>query len=141
VTADEARELFSAAYDGELDGDEQRAFDAALAADPALGKEYEELRALLNEAHALEQKDDLEVPDLLAGVQHKIRARSRGRFYRDRFAAESGPRSLLPILMGGVMLLVVAVVWLMLHYAEVEAPPERGDADSGATTTSASEAH
>ncbi len=136
MTADEARELFSAAYDGELEGEQQKAFDAALAADAELAKEYAELRELLNDAHALDEKEDVEVPDLLSGVQHKIRARSRGRFYRDRFSVESGPRSLLPILMGGVMLVVVAVVWLMLHYVEVEAPPRRGDANSGATTTS-----
>ncbi len=119
MSSEEAREHFSAVYDGELGDEEQKAFDAALAADAELQGEWREFRDLLNEAHALDEELDDEGPDLLSGVQNKIRARSRGRFYKDRFAETPGG-GLLPILMAGVMLLLVAVAWLMLHYVQVE---------------------
>ncbi len=125
MSADEARELFSAVYDGELEAERQAAFDALLAADEALAGEYQEFRDLLNEAHALDEEIEGEEPDLLAGVQNKIRARSRGRFYKDRFAQAPGG-GLLPILMAGVMLLLVAVAWLMLHYVRVEPATDSG---------------
>ena len=130
--SDEARDLFSAAYDGELGDDEQKAFDDALASDEVLAEEWREFRDLLNEAHTLDEELEGEEPDLLAGVQQKIRARSRGRFYKDRFAQAPGG-GLLPILMAGVMLLLVAVAWLMLHYVQVE-PAESGDLGAATST-------
>ena len=122
MTPDEARERFSAAWDGELAAEDKAAFDAALAADPALAAEYEEFSQLLREAHAMAEDDDEEVPDLLGGVQNRIRARSRGRFYRDRFATESRARSTLPIMLGIVMLVIVAIAWLTIHVVQVDAP-------------------
>jgi anti-sigma factor RsiW len=137
MSSDEARELFSAVYDGELGDDEQKAFDAALAADDELKGEWNEFRDLLNEAHALDEEIDGEEPDLLAGVQNKIRSRSRGRFYKDRFAEAPGG-GLLPILMAGVMLLLVAVAWLMLHYVQVE--PATGTGSGQIETDTSAEA-
>jgi len=133
LSSDDARDLFSAVYDGEIEGDEQKAFDEAIGADEALKAEWLEFRDLLNEAHALDEELEGEEPDLLAGVQKKIRTRSRGRFYKDRFAqAPSG--GLLPILMAGVMLLLVAVAWLMLHYVQVE-PAATGELGAPTTQT------
>jgi hypothetical protein len=132
LSSDEAREQFSAVYDGDLDGEAQKAFDEALAADAELNAEWLEFRDLLNEAHALDEELEGEEPDLLAGVQQKIRARSRGRFYKDRFAQTPG-NGLLPILMAGVMLLLVAVAWLMLHYVQVE-PATSGDLGAATST-------
>jgi len=126
--SDGARDLFSAAYDGELEGDDQKAFDEAIAGDEALKAEWHEFRDLLNEAHALDEELEGEEPDLLAGVQRKIRNRSRGRFYKDRFA-QTPSGGLLPILMAGVMLLLVGVAWLMLHYVQVE-PATSGELDA-----------
>ncbi len=126
MTADEARELFSAAYDGELAAAEQAAFEAALAADATLRAEYDELRAVLDEAHRLELADDEAPPDLLVGVQTRLRARSRGRYYRDRFAERAGPKALTPLIVASVMLLIVAVAWLSLYYVHVEGPPSGG---------------
>jgi anti-sigma factor RsiW len=129
--SDEARELFSAVYDGDVDDEDKKAFDAALASDAALNEEWLEFRDLLNEAHALDETLE-EEPDLLAGVQQKIRARSKKRFYKDRFAQAPG-NGLLPILMAGVMLLLVAVAWLMLHYVQVE-PATSGDLGAATST-------
>jgi len=53
-------------------------------------------------------------------VQRKIRARSRGRFYRDRFSQTSGTRAMLPILVGVAMLVVLGIAWLAMQYSVVE---------------------
>lgn len=121
MTPDEARELFSAAWDGELDEAERAAFDALLEADAELRSEWEEFRDLLREAHEVAESDEAEAPDLLPGVQQRLRVRSRGRFYRDRFAAEAtGGRTMLPLLLGLAMFVAVAVAWLTLHVVHVE---------------------
>ena len=120
MTSDEARELFSAAYDGELDEAQKRDFDAALASDEELAAEYRELEALLREASAIGNEDADAAPDLLAGVQKRIRVRSRGRFYRDRFASEAKARSMVPIYLGIAMLLLIAIAWLTLHVVRVD---------------------
>lgn len=120
MTGDEAREKFSAAYDGELAGDDKAAFEAALSADAELAKEYEEFRALLRETSALSIEPPPPPPDFVASVQRKIRARSRGRFYRDRFSQTSGTRGILPILVGIAMLVVLGIAWLTMQYSVVE---------------------
>lgn len=125
MTADDARELFSAFYDGEVDDEDRQAFEAALAGDEALRREWEEFRDMLNEAHALDDGLTGAEPDLLGGVQQKLRTRSRGRFYKDRFS-QSAPGGLLPILMAAVMLLVIVVAWLVLQRVTIE-PPASGD--------------
>ncbi|MEZ4252572.1 MAG: hypothetical protein R3B99_30550 [Polyangiales bacterium] len=144
MTGDEARERFSEAYDDELSAEERAAFDAALDADPALRAEYEDFRALLDGTHALAGGDDPDlhddvalrraflegtafegegsdepVPDLLPGVQKKIRERSRGRYYRDRFA-ERGKLA-TPVLLAVVMALVLGMAWFGLSYVQLEA--------------------
>jgi anti-sigma factor RsiW len=143
VTGDEARERFSEAYDDELSAEERAAFEALLVEDEVLRAEWDDFRALLDGTHALAEADDPElhddvaarreflegrggdegVPDLLAGVQKKIRERSRGRYYRDRFA-ERG-RNATPLLLAIVMALVLGMAWFGLSYVQLEA--ERGD--------------
>ncbi|MCB9622598.1 MAG: hypothetical protein H6723_04585 [Sandaracinus sp.] len=144
MTGEEARERFSEAYDDELSAEERAAFDAALDADLALRAEYEDFRALLDGTHALAGEDDPDlhddvalrraflegtsldgegseepVPDLLPGVQKKIRERSRGRYYRDRFA-ERGKLA-TPVLLAVVMALVLGMAWFGLSYVQLEA--------------------
>lgn len=120
MTGDEARDNFSAAYDGELAGDDKLAFDAALAADAELAKEYDEFRTLLRETSALSIEPPPPPPDFVASVQRKLRARSRGRFYRDRFSQTTGTRSMLPILVGVGMLVILGIAWLTMQYSVVE---------------------
>ena len=61
------------------------------------------------------EEEEGEVPDLLSGVQDRLRERSRGRFYRDRFSknARRGPPFVL--LVGLVMLVTLAVAWVALR--------------------------
>lgn len=140
MTADEARELFSDAYDGALAPEQKEAFEAALAADPELRAEYEALCETLDAAHGLagdpelsgeaealraweSEDDDLEVPDLLGGVQAKIRERSGGRFYRDRFAEQQRGMGWLPLILALVMALVLATAYVGLTYVELSPGP------------------
>jgi len=129
MTGDEARENFSAAFDGEL-GEQRAAFDALLAEDAELRAEYEEFAQLLRETQSLGLDEDLPeaggapIPDLLAGVQKKLRARSGGRFYRDRFSEHSTRGLSVPMLLAGVMLVLLAVLFVALNWTTVlDAPP------------------
>jgi anti-sigma factor RsiW len=115
MTSHEARELFSAAYDSQLEASEQSEFDAALAADPELATEYAEFRELLQLASS--QPAPAETPDLLAGVQHRLRVRSRGRFYRDRFAERSGLGGVSPLWVAFAIAVVFAALWIALYLA------------------------
>ena len=119
MTPHEARELFSAAYDSELDDDTQRAFDGALASDISLASEYEEFCTLLRAA--AEDLQEAPAPDLLAGVQRRIRLRSRGRFYRDRFSERAGLGTRSPLLVAGVMLVLAALVWAAFRVVQAAA--------------------
>jgi hypothetical protein len=106
MTGAQARAAFDAALEGELDGEAMRAFEQALAADEVLRAEFERHRALFGQRWA---RAEVHV-DLLAGVQHKLRARSGGRFYRDRFAEGSHLRGLnVMVLLSGLMLIAVAL--------------------------------
>jgi anti-sigma factor RsiW len=124
VTPDEARDLFGAVVDGELPAEKQKELDALLEADAALRAELDELRAVVREANALGAADaDAPAPDLLAGVQTKLRKRSGGRFYRDRFSERSGRGGIGPIMLAVVMLFVLGAVYVVLQWTEVvEAP-------------------
>jgi anti-sigma factor RsiW len=113
MTPDEARDAFSAAYDAQLDAEAQQAFDAALARDASLAAEYAEFRSLLQAAGFDVVSGP--VPDLLPGVQRRLRARSRGRFYADRFAERAGLGFRNPISVLVAMLLIGGLAWAALR--------------------------
>lgn len=108
MTSAEARARFDDALDGELTAEQQAAFDAALASDQALREEYERLRALLHDTGALGRVSHV---DLLSGVQDKLRARSAGRFYRDRFASRGASGGLSVMIALSACLLLGVLVW------------------------------
>ena len=114
MTAAEARELFSEAYEHELDPARAAAFDAALANDPALASEYEAFTATLQLARggSTAQRAATRAPNLLPGVQRRLRARSRGRFYGDRFAERLGSGLLQPLPLALLLLALLALAWL-----------------------------
>ena len=113
MNSEQARAHFDAAVDDELSADERAAFEAALARDAALRDEFASYRALLEATRALGR--DVPQVDLLAGVQHKLRARSGGRFYRDRFAARRGLH--VGWMLGACAALVVLVALWLAHDA------------------------
>jgi anti-sigma factor RsiW len=125
MSPDEAREAFSEAFEDDLDPERKAAFEAALQEDAALREEYAEFVETLQLVGRMGGDDDDEpAPDLLAGVQERLRKRSRGRYYRDRFAQRASPGWTLPLLLLMVSVLVLATAWYALHSTVVldEAP-------------------
>jgi len=136
MNADEARAHFSDALEDLLDGSSRQAFDQALAEDPALAREYEAFARAVALTRALGREtagDDGPptapagvsrgprggAPDVLRGVQRKLRRRSRGRYYRDAFAEGVAPRALLvsSVLALVLLALVLGVAALVLPWA------------------------
>lgn len=116
MSAEEARERFSEAADEFLDDADQAAFDAALAAYPELRDEYALFRDTLGGLKALGSLDR-ELPatrEILPGVQKKLRERSRGRYYRDRFAETQGEA--WPLILALVTILSVTLAWFALQF-------------------------
>jgi anti-sigma factor RsiW len=112
MTKEQARALFSALLEGELEEPAANELRAALAADSELAREYEAFQAtlaLLKQTPALERE-----PDVLRGVQQRLRARSGGRFYADRFAERSRLATWQPFVIALVMLALLALIWVGL---------------------------
>jgi anti-sigma factor RsiW len=110
VNAERVRELFSAAWEAQLEDAEQLAFDAALDQDPALAAEYTAFCATLDAVDRTSVKGP--APDLLRGVQKRLRNASGGRYYADRFAERSGVGRFAPWFWLAVLALLLGVVWL-----------------------------
>ena len=113
MTGEEARRLFPRALDAELGAEERADFEHALLADSGLAREYAQLRELQYAAAGL--KEASPSIDLLSSVQTKLRVRSGGRFYRDRFAERQGRGGYLTwVLAGSFAVLLLGVVWLVV---------------------------
>jgi anti-sigma-K factor RskA len=110
MTPEEAEASFSSAYDGLLETDEQRAFDAALAEDPALAEQYAAFCRTLSTLKQA-QANTAPTPDLLLGVQRRLRDKSGGRFYADRFAERAGGGTGRLVIILLALALVLAVIW------------------------------
>lgn len=123
MTSEQAREVFSAALERELDAPTQERFDAALAADPALADEYRAFTQFYAELRsgAATTAFPASVPDLLPGVQRRLRRGSRGRYYRDRFAERLGLGWSPALVIGIVMVALVVLAWIGLHAFEAAA--------------------
>jgi hypothetical protein len=124
MTQDEARELFSDAHDEALAPDRAQAFAELLERDSGLAEEY---RAFCQTMGALrggagDGRRAETAPNLLPGVQRRLRARSRGRFYGDRFAERAGTGPIAPLLWALLVLALVAVSWFALGSLDVAVP-------------------
>lgn len=138
MSAEEARDRFGDAIEGTLSTTEQRAFDAAITGDAELREEYESYCAIVNgvgsavvriagaheEAIATgpEDRNVEEAPSLVLKVQERIRKRSKGRYFRDRFSSGEAKGSGLTVMLLTASLLIVIAVWLMLDNVELLAP-------------------
>lgn len=117
MNGDEARDKFADAVEGNL-GAEREAFEAALAADEELKDEYALYQKMMSGTRALGDDDAPEVqppPALLPSVQRKIRVRSKGRFFRDRFATEIGGKNTLTLVLAMAVLLLIAAAMVMVQ--------------------------
>jgi anti-sigma factor RsiW len=118
MAPEEARERFSEALDDALDPTARAAFESALARDEALRAEYADFAATFAALGQLGEADAEDAPDLLAGVQRRLRERSRGRYYRDRYAQRAGVRGahgMLTLLLTIAAALLLALGWTMLR--------------------------
>ncbi|MGD8861393.1 MAG: hypothetical protein PVI30_15395 [Myxococcales bacterium] len=113
MTPEQARELFSDAVEGELPPEQQRELDALLEGDPELRAELDEFRDMLELTRQAASEPPV-VPDLLPGVQERLRRRSRGRFYGDRFSRRAGLGLLHPVALAVLMLAVLGAAWVAL---------------------------
>ncbi len=124
MTSDEARDLFSEALEGELAAERRNAFEAALAADPELRSEYEAFVSIVRGTQRLSlEPEPSPKPDLLRGVQTKLRVRSRGRFYGDAFSTRTRAELVLPIALAIATILLFAIAWAGFHVVELAEPP------------------
>ena len=110
MNAEQARGMFSAAWEAQLDDAQQLAFDSALERDPALAAEYAAFCATFEAVSGTSSNGP--APDLLRGVQKRLRNASGGRFYGDRFAERSGVGRFAPWLWLTALALLLGVVWL-----------------------------
>lgn len=132
MTSDEARDLFVDAVEGTLDPAQQAELDAAIAADPELCEELDAYRSVIRGASglglaAVEGTPTEPTPDLLSGVQNRLRVRSRGRFYRDKYAQDSGGRATVPILAILMTALLLATGWFAMQSIVVIESSEQND--------------
>jgi hypothetical protein len=111
VTPEQARELFSAAYDGQLEPAERAQFDAALSGNAELTSQYLAFCDTLSVLQA-DRSEATDTPDLLRGVQTRLRLKSGGRYYSDRFAERSGWGLRGPVALLCAVLLLLAIAWL-----------------------------
>ena len=133
MTPEEARSKFSEAAENELSSTEAKDFEETLASDPQLSQEYAAFRHALSEVGKLSLADSNEdVPDLLHAVQTRLRKRSAGRYYRDRFSEEQRVPMRAMTYMVIAMLVAVMTIWVAIkvwHAIEVEEVPQRSALD------------
>lgn len=118
LSPDDAEALFSAAYDHDLDADEQRAFDATLQSDPELAERYRVFCQTLETLKGADPAKSMPTPDLLRGVQGRLRKRSGGRYYADRFSQRAGwgMRQLsLSLLLSAALLALLWLAFMLLR--------------------------
>ncbi|MBC7173290.1 MAG: hypothetical protein H5U40_12705 [Polyangiaceae bacterium] len=126
MSPEEARDRFSDAFEDALSGEERAAFERALENDAQVAAEYEAFCDALHQTRAFGRVASPRPSiDLLEGVQARIRRRTRGRFYRDHFAAARGPNRLLVLIVAVLMLLLLGIAYAGLHYMDVLRAPVR----------------
>jgi len=116
MDSEHARDLFSEALEGDLEDERKDAFDAALEEDEELKAEYEEFVETFDLLHHLASEETVRPPNLLPRIQERIRRRSGGRYYRDRFARRTGgPGWTMPVIAAVCVLVLLGVVYYALE--------------------------
>ncbi|MDD9944188.1 MAG: hypothetical protein OXU20_24300 [Myxococcales bacterium] len=105
MTEDQARELFSVAVDGDLRGAELDAFERYLRDHPKMAEEFATFRAMIDQTRRL--SEHVVVPDLLPGVQQKLRG--RGKRGMEQLRGRGFPTTLTLAL---VTLALAGLLWL-----------------------------
>lgn len=114
MTSDEARELFSRAVDSELTAAEQAEFDEALAADRAVAAEFRVWKEMLGQKlSSFPPPASAGAParDLTAGIQERLRTRSGGRIYRDRFSTMAKGQQTVVVIAAVACVVLLVAAW------------------------------
>lgn len=114
MSPDEARELFSDAYEEALAGDAKHAFERALEADVALADEY---AAFCRALELMRRRPPPPAPNLLPGIQRRLRMQKRGEALRKRF----GLGAIHPLALGLLMLALAGLAWVALELLQASA--------------------
>lgn len=126
MTPQEARELFSDAQEEALAPEQRQAFFELLAQEEALAAEYRAfcatLAAVRSQAAGAPETHAGAAPNLLPGVQRRLRVRSRGRFYGDRFAERVGVGPIAPVLWALLVLALIAIAWFASSLLDIAVP-------------------
>ncbi len=73
--------------------------------------EQDELRKLLRGSY---REESMPAPDVLSGVQRKLRERSGGKFYADRWATSKHPPIKVYLVTSTLMLLIVVISYAVM---------------------------
>lgn len=125
MSADDARDLFGDAIDDTLSPDAKAAFESVLAANAELNEEYESYRAVVQGISAavphvaVDENDTrgVRAPDLARKVTDRIRARNKGRYFRDPRISSSQRNQIMLISILAIFILLIGV-YLVLANAE-----------------------
>jgi len=104
------------AVDEALFGD-ARAEESAPLDEPGEGLDDVEVRDLLR--GALRPPPGSVAPELLGGVQRKLRVRSRGKFYGDGWSTAHAPRSTYLVTSALMLVLILVVAALLIPWEAV----------------------
>ncbi len=116
MNASEARDLFSEAFEGDLEEERKAAFDAALMEDEELDADYADFVETFQMMRGLADPESVQAPNLLPRIQERIRRRSGGKYYRDRFSKRvGGPGWTMPVIMIVAVLVVLGIAWFALQ--------------------------
>ena len=116
MDSDAARDLFSEAFEGDLEGERKEAFDAALEKDEELKSDYDDFVDTFRTMSRLASEELVRPPNLLPRIQERIRRRSGGRYYRDRFAKRAGgPGWAMPVIAAVCVLVLLGIVYYALQ--------------------------
>ena len=105
--AGEREEPKDAAEPGAAAPSEQRAADAG---EPGL--DDDDMRALLKQAMRVQEPKA--PPDVLRGVQRKIRQRSRGKFFADGWSTAPSPKSTYFVTAAVMLALLIALYFFLV---------------------------
>ena len=126
MTDDEVRERFSAYHDRELPADEHERVRAALEASPALAQEYAAFGEMLGALTGVDPAAPPAPPrhaargddPIIAGVHRRLRVRSGGKFYADRWSRAAG---IFPLeLLAAILFVGLVVAYCALTMVSVE---------------------
>ena len=125
MSADDARDLFGDAIDETLSPDAKAAFESVLAANAELNDEYESYRAVVQGIgaavpHVAVDENDtrgVRAPDLARKVTDRIRARSKGRYFRDPRVSSSQRNQIMLISILTIFIVLIGI-YLVLANAE-----------------------